>query len=58
MMILLVIVLLVLLFGGGSYFYGQPGEAGPTYPYRGFALPGVGGVLFLLLVLYLLGIIR
>jgi hypothetical protein len=57
MSILLIIVLLVLVFGGGSYFYSQPGETGPGYPYRGFALPGLGTILFIFLVLYLLHII-
>ena len=58
MTVILVIVVLVLLFGGGSYFYGQPGEGGtPNYPYRNFALPGIGGVLVILLVLYLLGVL-
>jgi hypothetical protein len=57
MSILLIIVLVVLLFGGGSYFYSQPGESGPGYPYRGFALPGLGTILFIFLVLYLLHII-
>jgi hypothetical protein len=50
----LIIVLIVLfVFGGGSYFYGNAG----AYPYRSYALPGVGTLLLLLLVLYVLHVI-
>ncbi len=48
MLILLIIVLLV-LFGGGYYGYGRWG-------YRGGAGVGLGTVLLILLVAYLLGI--
>ncbi len=54
MTLLIIVVVLILLFGGFGYGYGANG----AYPYRGFALPGVGGLLVILLVLYLLGVFR
>jgi hypothetical protein len=55
MSIVLVLVVLFILFGGGAFFYG--GGEGGQYPYRGFALPGLGGLLLILLVLYLFHVI-
>jgi hypothetical protein len=52
--LLIIIIVLVVLFGGFGYGYGSGG----AYPYRGFALPSVGGLLLLILVLYLLGVFR
>ena len=49
---LLIILIIVILFGGVGWGY----NSGGAYPYRGIALPGIGGVLLVLLVLYLLGV--
>lgn len=51
---LLIIVLILLIFGGIGFGY----SGGGTYPYRQWATPGVGGILVVLLVLYLLGVFR
>ena len=51
MSLLLIILVVVLLFGGFSYGYTSNG----AYPYRGYATPGIGFVLIVLLVLYLTG---
>ena len=48
---LLLVLLLLFIFGGFGYGY----TANGAYPYRGYATPGVGFVLVVLLVLYLLG---
>jgi hypothetical protein len=53
MSILLILLIVLVLFGGGSYFYGNAG----AYPYRSYALPGVGTLLVILLVLYVLHVI-
>jgi hypothetical protein len=49
MLILLIIVLLLLFGGGGYYGYGRWG-------YRGGAGLGLGSVLLILLVAYMLGV--
>jgi hypothetical protein len=51
MTLLIIIILFVLLFGGFSYGYGN-GQ------YRGYTGPGVGVILFVLLILWLAGVIR
>jgi hypothetical protein len=51
MLILIVIVLLLVLGGGGYYGYGRWG-------YRGGAGTGLGALLVILLVAYLLGLFR
>jgi len=48
-MLILIIVLLLIFGGGGYYGYGRWG-------YRGGAGIGVGGVLLILLIAYMLGI--
>jgi hypothetical protein len=47
--LLIIILILVLVGGFGSYSY---------EPFRGYTLPGAGAVLFILLVLYLIGVLR
>jgi len=50
---LILIIVLVLLFGGGLGYWGNgqyPGWGGPSF--------GLGGVLLVLLILYLLGYLR
>ena len=51
MSLLLIILIIVFVFGGLGYGYSSNG----AYPYRGYATPGIGFVLIVLLVLYLTG---
>ncbi|MDO8526886.1 MAG: DUF3309 domain-containing protein [Deltaproteobacteria bacterium] len=50
---LLLIIVLILLFGGGGGYYGHS-----RWGYRGGAGVGLGSVLMVLLIAYLLGIIH
>jgi hypothetical protein len=50
MLILLVILLLIIFFGGGNWGYTRFGNS-----YYGGAGIGLGGVLLILLVVYLMG---
>jgi hypothetical protein len=55
---LLLIILFVLFFGGGSYFYGQPGDGGRSYPFRGATFPGVGLIVLIVLLLAAFGVLH
>jgi hypothetical protein len=53
---LLLIIVLILLFGGGFGYYGHSAW-GSTYPFAGPGI-GIGTILVILLICYLLGMFR